>query len=240
MNLSLFLCFLESSVSQDTHKTHNQKRLYRKTLFFPEQATLSTIINPDTSMSVNNTPRIRSSLSKQTMLSPYGVENSDGEEDDRQNSMANSYQNDDNALSRIISANTDGGDNTTLPREPERKRKDNINNKIQELHDLIPRDFFADLGEKNTGTKDGKPNKGQILSKSVDYITWLQNEVDVRNRREVELALVLESIRGDEMPPRESNPGHTVAEVMLGKIGVGPLAEVWNLALLGLKNFIYT
>lgn len=187
-------------------------------------------------MSVSNTPRVRSSLSKQTTLSPYGMGNSDDDDDDnRQNSISNSLLNDD-LLSRVNSAN-DGGPierKTSMPREPDRKRKDNINQKIQELHKLIPTDFFADLGEKNTGTKDGKPNKGQILSKSVDYILWLQNEVDVRNRREVELSLVLKSVRspnpvGDlnqgSPDNNNNNNNSTVAEVMLGKIGVGPLAE---------------
>lgn len=177
-------------------------------------------------MSLSNTPRIRSSLSKQTTLSPIGNEQSDG--DNNGNGSGSAFgdaasDNEDNEtpISRVVSA-SDGGPverKISAVREPDRKRKDNINQKIQELHDLIPREFFADLGEKNTGTKDGKPNKGQILSKSVDYILWLQNEVDVRNRREVELALVLKSVGGR---PRDNS---TVAETMLAKIGVGPLAE---------------
>ncbi|TID26148.1 hypothetical protein CANINC_002843 [Pichia inconspicua] len=181
-------------------------------------------------MSLSNTPRIRSSLSKQTTLSPHGNSQSDGDGNGNRSGSAfgdepaasdNDNEDNETSLSRVVSAN-DGGSierKTSAVREPDRKRKDNINQKIQELHDLIPREFFADLGEKNTGTKDGKPNKGQILSKSVDYILWLQNEVDVRNRREVELALVLKSVGGRV---RDNN---TVAETMLAKIGVGPLAE---------------
>lgn len=124
----------------------------------------------------------------------------------------NAGEHDGGALERTVSA--------TSQREPDRKRKDNINQKITELLELIPPSFFADLGEKNTGTKDGKPNKGQILSKSVDYISWLQNEIDNRNRKEVELTMLLNNTTN---APNHNT--HTVAEQMLAKIGVGPLAE---------------
>lgn len=113
------------------------------------------------------------------------------------------------------------------------RRKDNINEKIAELLQLIPERFFADLGEKNTGTKDGRPNKGQILSRAVDYISWLQGEIDSRNRREVQLTLALEAQQLQQQQQHDSvqhesasqHNRHTVAEEMLAQIGVGPLAE---------------
>ena len=115
------------------------------------------------------------------------------------------------------------------------RRKDNINEKIAELLQLIPERFFADLGEKNTGTKDGRPNKGQILSRAVDYISWLQGEIDSRNRREVQLTLAVEAqqLQLQQQQQHDSvqhesasqHNRHTVAEEMLAQIGVGPLAE---------------
>ncbi len=108
----------------------------------------------------------------------------------------------------------------------DRKRRDNINEKIQELMRLIPDDFFNDSKEKS-GTKDGKPNKGQILSKSVDYITWLQQRIDENNRKEVELSIKLRNLEIANNVPmgKRMNLLHTSAEIGLSKIGVGPLAE---------------
>jgi hypothetical protein len=169
-------------------------------------------------MSLGTTPRIRSSLSKQATVSP--VDN-----DNTSNNSGNNNNNNNNSDMLSPPNDIDGGEiertiSATSQKEPERKRKDNINQKINELLELIPPSFFADLGEKNTGTKDGKPNKGQILSKSVDYISWLQNEIDNRNRKEVELQMMINQHK------QQSNYNkHTVAEEMLAHIGVGPLAE---------------
>ena len=97
--------------------------------------------------------------------------------------------------------------------QADRKRRDNLNDRIGDLLELIPEPFFKDTTEKNSGTKDGRPNKGQVLSKSVDYIIWLQEEIDNRNRKEVELLLKL------------GREGPTTAETLLANIGVGPLAD---------------
>lgn len=153
-------------------------------------------------MSLSNTPKIRSSLSKEADIT---LDNQDKESKFEIDS--------DNLLERSISYNQQQLQNN---KEPDKKRKDNINQKIAELLELIPPTFFSDISEKNSGTKDGKPNKGQILSKSVDYITYLQNEIDSKNRKEVELTLLLQ---------QSPHNKHTVAEEMLAKIGVGPLAE---------------
>lgn len=130
----------------------------------------------------------------------------------------------------------------------ERKRRDNINEKIQELLTLIPAEFFQESAQetkntqneaendndaaiaaamKNSGTKDGKPNKGQILTKSVEYLQYLQNLIDENNHREVELQAKLKALTLQEQGSQASLPApdHTSAEYALGKIGVGPLCD---------------
>lgn len=135
----------------------------------------------------------------------------------------------------------------------ERKRRDNINDKIQELLTLVPPEFFQEqlatnnaltqanalnaqlehdaaiaAAMKNSGTKDGKPNKGQILTKSVEYIQYLQKKIDENNRNEVELIMKLKNLelkRDNNQLNVPINVGHTSAEVALGKIGVGPLSD---------------
>ncbi|SCW01593.1 LAFE_0E03070g1_1 [Lachancea fermentati] len=134
--------------------------------------------------------------------------------------------------------------NTT---ENDRKRRDNINDKIQELLAIIPPDFFQDyyrrkdsgdsdaggtpgaaamgMKVKGTGTKDGRPNKGQILTQAVEYITHLQGQVDSKNREEVELILKVKDLSKETgVIVNDINLENTSAEVALARIGVGPLA----------------
>lgn len=137
--------------------------------------------------------------------------------------------------------------------ENDKKRRGNINDKIQQLLFMIPPEYFQDYyrradsvdydsnqatpgasilsgsigakGNKGTGTKDGKPNKGQILTQAVEYISKLQNQVDARNREEVELILrVKELSRKTGISIDDINLENTSAEIALAKIGVGPLA----------------
>ncbi|KAG7663994.1 RTG1 [[Candida] subhashii] len=154
------------------------------------------------------------------------------------------------------SDNEDDGDEK-LGEGNERKRRDNINEKIQELLTLIPSEFFQDanakeaggsgtfskegsaasMGDKSggedengkaTGTKDGKPNKGQILTKSVEYLQYLQNLIDENNRKEVELIMKLKTLelkRNNRSPDVPIRIGYTSAEKALGEIGVGPCSE---------------
>ncbi|KAL3230241.1 Retrograde regulation protein 1 [Nakaseomyces bracarensis] len=129
-----------------------------------------------------------------------------------------------------------------------RKRHDNMTDKIQELLRLIPEEFFHEnygsdsggngsgsvSGEtpggttpklKATGTKDGRPNKGQILTQSVEYITHLQNQVDSNNREEIELMMkVSELAKQTGTIINDINLENTSAEIALANIGVGPLA----------------
>ncbi|GMM38838.1 Rtg1 protein [Saccharomycopsis crataegensis] len=112
----------------------------------------------------------------------------------------------------------------------ERKRRDNINDKIQELGTIIPSKFFESNKDKSSGTKDGKPNKGQVLSKSIEYIEFLQDKIDENNKKEIELLIILKKLEElkkvpDHLKPSKTLFRHTSAEVALQNIGVGPLAE---------------
>jgi hypothetical protein len=70
---------------------------------------------------------------------------------------------------------------------------------------------------KSSGTKDGKPNKGQILTSSVEYIQHLQNVIDQNNRKETELLIRLQGLS----PQSNIKLTPTSAEIALGEIGVG-------------------
>ncbi|KAG0353611.1 Myc-type, basic helix-loop-helix domain-containing protein [Gamsiella multidivaricata] len=69
----------------------------------------------------------------------------------------------------------------------ERRRRDNINEKIQELSTLLP-DIYVDSANK--------PNKGVILRKSVDYIRHLQQLVSSQATRNQELEAQLQAKNG--------------------------------------------
>ena len=147
----------------------------------------------------------------------------------------------------------------------DRRRRDNINERIQELLEMIPDELFdsyyARAAEGNTpgqtpgsssatpgasssdamaaavaaavaakprgsGTRDGKPNKGQILTQTVEFITLLQNSVDSKNREEMELiAKVKHLSKKTGTIVNDIDLEHTSAEVELSRIGVGPLAQ---------------
>ncbi|CUM68395.1 uncharacterized protein PRCAT00006118001 [Priceomyces carsonii] len=146
-----------------------------------------------------------------------------------------------------MKSNSDDEDDDKDGQGNERKRRDNINDKIQELLTLIPSEYFQEVPSntqvanpndndaaiaaavKNSGTKDGKPNKGQILTKSVEYLQYLQNIIDENNRKEVELRMRLKTsqlkLQNKQATPDQLNIDHTSAEKALGKIGVGPLSD---------------
>ncbi|GCE97211.1 hypothetical protein ZYGM_004513 [Zygosaccharomyces mellis] len=133
----------------------------------------------------------------------------------------------------------------------DRRRRDNINDRIQQLLSMIPHEFFQEYNRSNndseqslldtsasdtpkessiakarsTGTKDGKPNKGQILTQTVEYINALQNQVDSKNREEAELIFKIQELcKRTGTIINDINLENTSAEVALSKIGVGPLA----------------
>nr|KAJ3421380.1 hypothetical protein HK105_003723 [Polyrhizophydium stewartii] len=67
----------------------------------------------------------------------------------------------------------------------ERRRRDHINEKIQELSNLLPE--FA-------GDAQNKPNKGVILRRSVDYIKHMQLFAAKQMERTMELESVLQRL----------------------------------------------
>ncbi|KAF8755643.1 helix loop helix domain [Rhizoctonia solani] len=86
----------------------------------------------------------------------------------------------------------------------ERRRRDNINEKISELSTLIPSACYEE------GTREGpKANKGMILRKSVDYIKYLQQLVRAQANRNRELESQLSHYRGttaDGAPASDESP----------------------------------
>ncbi|KAI9320021.1 Myc-type, basic helix-loop-helix domain-containing protein [Dichotomocladium elegans] len=68
----------------------------------------------------------------------------------------------------------------------ERRRRDNINDRIQELGNMLP-ESMLDNGNY-------KPNKGIILKKSVDHIRHLQHEVNAYQQRILQLENILDML----------------------------------------------
>ncbi|RKP27593.1 hypothetical protein SYNPS1DRAFT_26758 [Syncephalis pseudoplumigaleata] len=68
----------------------------------------------------------------------------------------------------------------------ERRRRDNINEKIQELAILLP---------DCTSDPNNKPNKGAILRKSVDYIRRVQQIIHQQNQRNQELEALVAQLQ---------------------------------------------
>ncbi|KAI8640726.1 hypothetical protein BD408DRAFT_419344, partial [Parasitella parasitica] len=72
----------------------------------------------------------------------------------------------------------------------ERRRRENINERIQELGTMLPKVMLDELTGLN-GNNNNKPNKGAILRKSVDHIRILQQEVTNHKQRIYELEIQL-------------------------------------------------
>ncbi|KAJ2818416.1 hypothetical protein GGI24_005100 [Coemansia furcata] len=93
----------------------------------------------------------------------------------------------------------------------ERRRRDNINVRIQDLYALLP-DMMID---PNT-----KPNKGVILKKSVEYIRQLQAMIQSQGQRIREL----ESggmASGIPPPPQQQQSSSGLAAMLAGAAGLG-------------------
>ncbi|GBB94725.1 hypothetical protein RclHR1_02400021 [Rhizophagus clarus] len=80
----------------------------------------------------------------------------------------------------------------------ERRRRDNINEKIQELSTLLP-DLYVDSANK--------PNKGVILRKSVDYIRLLQSMIEQERNRNVKLETQVRELSSQSGIPIDNNSG---------------------------------
>ncbi|KAG5519498.1 hypothetical protein PMAC_002126 [Pneumocystis sp. 'macacae'] len=84
----------------------------------------------------------------------------------------------------------------------ERRRRDNINEKIQELATLVSESLFknktgSNSDVKNLNNSDFKLNKGEILRKSVDYIRSLRNCINELNTRSQWLESEVVRLGGD-------------------------------------------
>ncbi|KAG5362139.1 Retrograde regulation protein 1 [Yarrowia sp. C11] len=116
----------------------------------------------------------------------------------------------------------------------ERRRRDNINDRIQELSTLIPENFLNEpiiggsptLGpmgspppSQTPGTKDGRPNKGTILIKSVEYIKKLQTVIDDQNQREIDMYERL-NILERQLGIPETKLETSSAELALARLGI--------------------
>jgi hypothetical protein len=80
----------------------------------------------------------------------------------------------------------------------ERRRRDNINEKIQELSTLLP-DLYVDSANK--------PNKGMILRKSVDYIRRLQSMYEQERNRNSKLETQVRELSSQSGLPIDNNSG---------------------------------
>lgn len=116
---------------------------------------------------------------------------------------------------------------TPLKEPLDRKRRDHINDYIQELGQIIPAEFFESLKLKMSGTKDGKPTKGQILSKAKSYILDLQERIDHNNSIEVKLIAELKELEERKRIPESQRLTNTIfkmpsAVVELAKVRDNP------------------
>ncbi|KAJ7056175.1 helix-loop-helix DNA-binding domain-containing protein [Mycena amicta] len=143
----------------------------------------------------------------------------------------------------------------------ERRRRDNINEKIGELATLIPECMLEgaagkkDGGDEDSkeGVKDGgqsptsaggstvvKANKGMILRKSVEYIRYLQQLVTAQGARNRELEDQLKGFRGSASGSEASPPpslGDTNDLLNGSGLGLGlGVAGVWGLASMSEEN----
>ncbi|KAF7729131.1 hypothetical protein EC973_004899 [Apophysomyces ossiformis] len=80
----------------------------------------------------------------------------------------------------------------------ERRRRENINERIQELGTLLPEAMLEDITSGGNGGPSNKPNKGAILRKSVEHLRMLQQEVDTYQQRVKELESLLQKYKQDQ------------------------------------------
>ncbi|KAK6463726.1 hypothetical protein DFJ63DRAFT_335242 [Scheffersomyces coipomensis] len=149
-----------------------------------------------------------------------------------------------NIRSNNASDDEDDNGNTKSNDKKEIPKPDMVTLRIQELLTLIPNDMFQDMVKnkkspikdepndddlddededgKTTGTKDGKPNKGQILTKSLEYIDILQKQIDDNNHAEATLKLKLRDLeKKANLLSSDLALRPTSGERALGEIGIG-------------------
>ncbi|KAG1449933.1 hypothetical protein G6F56_008495 [Rhizopus delemar] len=66
-----------------------------------------------------------------------------------------------------------------------KRRRENINDRIQELGTMLPASMLEEI--TNPIGNNSKPNKGAILRKSVDHIRLLQDQVCSYQQRILQL-----------------------------------------------------
>ncbi|EJD43413.1 HLH-domain-containing protein [Auricularia subglabra TFB-10046 SS5] len=139
----------------------------------------------------------------------------------------------------------------------ERRRRDNINEKISELATLIPeimldptagstpsvgQALFAvsngSGGSPGAGDEDGddggkdagpmKANKGMILKKSVEYIRYLQQLVTAQANRNSELESQLTQYRNGQTPAPGSGQSQSAEEMQMLLASPGVMATMYE------------
>ncbi|KAG0164343.1 hypothetical protein DFQ28_009176 [Apophysomyces sp. BC1034] len=80
----------------------------------------------------------------------------------------------------------------------ERRRRENINERIQELGTLLPEAMLDDITSGGNGGPSNKPNKGAILRKSVEHLRMLQQEIEAYQQRVKDLEVLLEKYKQEQ------------------------------------------
>ncbi|KAJ1771777.1 hypothetical protein LPJ74_002080 [Coemansia sp. RSA 1843] len=99
----------------------------------------------------------------------------------------------------------------------ERRRRDNINDRIQDLFTLLP-DTMIDA--------NAKPNKGMILKKSVEYIRQLQHMLQSQSNRLHELesgipsSMAAAAAAAAAAQPHQQQTSGGLAAMLAGAAGV--------------------
>ncbi|EFP84009.1 uncharacterized protein PGTG_09722 [Puccinia graminis f. sp. tritici CRL 75-36-700-3] len=121
----------------------------------------------------------------------------------------------------------------------ERRRRDNINDRITELAGLLPTCLLdtvvtpnesgmmmvvneepsqADDSQGLNSASHTKPNKGMILAKSVDYIKHLKHLLELQSQRNTELEAELKRVRSGTEPHQEDPKQQGTEEKVRGGV----------------------
>ncbi|SCU83608.1 LAFA_0D04610g1_1 [Lachancea sp. 'fantastica'] len=103
----------------------------------------------------------------------------------------------------------------------ERRRRELIKQKVKELSQIVPPSLL-NYDEKG---KEVKPNKGVILARSADYLQYLQQVLEVQNRKR---QLLLQKIRSLETIAQRQN--HQTPSLQAGATGTSNTAAAAHIA----------